>query len=235
MKESDKERTVANYFRGEWEKLRTMNLREKIAYIWEYYKLHLLIVTLLSYLLITVAVSFYTEYKAGKIVFGIGIVNDQTAGEAIEKSLASGFGEHLGLVKGKQRINVNASYSISDGKSEEQALINILMFVDASSGEIDAAICDKKVLDLFVNDPDAWLDLSTILDEITAEKLSDRFYYTKGPDEKDFPCGIYLPDQSLNTEASLSLEDPILVFLTAGKNRDYLDDLVNYLFEDELK
>jgi len=234
MKESDKERSIANFFREEWAKLRPMTLKEKASYIWEYYKVHLLIIGLSLSLIISVGVSLYTEYKAGKIVFGIGIVNDSLAGDAIAEPLATGFAEYLGLAKGKERVHVNHGYSVNKGTSEEQAFLNILMFVDASTGDMDAAICQKDVLALYASDPEAWLDIRTFLDETTLEALSGRFCYAKDAEGNEFPCGLYLPDQSLNTDLSLTLKDPILVFLSAGQNRDYFDDLVYYLFDDEL-
>lgn len=225
---------IAERFHREVEKIRPLSPKEKLAYIWEYYKIHILIIAFVLYAIISLSISIYNNNKGGEIAFGIGIVNDATSADALKEPLALGFGEYLGLVYGEQQVNVNTSYTVSDEMSDYQAMLNTIMFIDASAGDVDVVVCQKDVVDYFSPEQEAWLDIRTVLDEAIIEKLSDRLCYAKDTEGNKYPCGIYLPDATLGTESSLTLQDPILVFLTAGQHRDYLDDIVNYLFADEL-
>lgn len=225
--------SVVGFFRAEWEKIRHLSFKDKLSYIWEYYKVHILAISFLIFMVISVSVGIYNNRKGGEVVFGIGVVNDTNVSDDFSDELAANFGEYLGLTYGDQQVKVLTSYTVSDEPNEYQAVLNTVIFLDATAGDLDAVICQREVLEYFPPEQEPWLDLSTVLDAETLEALSDRIFYRKDADGKEFPCGIYLTDNTVGTEVSLTLKEPILAVIGSALHTDYMDDLVDYILETE--
>lgn len=226
--------SVVSFLRAEWEKIRPLPWKDKFSYIWEYYKVHLLIVAFVLYAFISVGVTIYNAHKGGEVVFGVGVVNDLSVPEEFSSQLAADLGEYFGLAYGDQQVNVQTNYTVSSEANEYQAILNTIIFVDASAGDVDAVICQKEVLEFFPASQEPWLDLSTVLDAGTLEALSDRLFYFEGTEGNEFPCGIRLTDKTLGTESSLTLEEPYLAFAGSAVHADYIDDFVNYILAEEV-
>lgn len=221
--------SIVNFFRTEWEKLKPMSFSDKMVYIWEYYKVHIII--FLTVLISTISIiNTVRENRAGgEVVFGVAIVND-TAGNEVADHIAAEFGEYLGLTYGEQCVQGNGGYSVGNTGMDYYEVTSILMMVDAGAGNVDVAICQENALQYFENVDDViWMDLNDIIGEEKVTELGDRIFYYKNTEGETFPCGIYLEGSPVLEDQPLTLTDPMLVFPAAAQHVEYMDDFVDYI------
>lgn len=220
---------VSEFCKTEWAKLKPMSFRDKMTYIWEYYKLHIIIGVSLIAMTISIATTIHKANAGGEVVFGVAIVNDMNGHDAADQ-MAAEFGEYLGLVYGDQCVQANGGYSVGNTGMEYAEVTSILMMVDAGAGNVDVAICQENVLQYFDNVDDVvWMDLNDIIGADRVAELGDRIFYYKNAEGESFPCGIFIKDHPVLTAHSSTLKEPMIVFPAAAQHVDYMDDFVNYI------
>ncbi|MBQ8813171.1 MAG: hypothetical protein IJZ85_01555 [Lachnospiraceae bacterium] len=221
--------SIVNFFQTEWAKLKPMSFNDKLVYIWEYYKLHIII--FLTVLISTISIiNTVRENRAGgEVVFGVAIVNDMNGNDAAEQ-LATEFGDYLGLVYGEQCVQANGGYSVGNTGMDYYEVSSILMMVDAGAGNVDVAICQENALQYFENVDDViWMDLNDIIGADRVAELGDRIFYYTNADGESFPCGIYIKDHPVLAAHSSTLKEPMVVFPAAARHVEYMDDFVDYI------
>ena len=220
---------IANFCRTEGAKMKGMTFKQKVEYIWEYYHVTIILVTIGIIAGVSLTTTIIKAHAGGEVVFGIGFVNDNIITEDDAKAAARDFGDYLGLVYGEQQVS-SSSYTVG-AEMEYGDVLSIILMVDASAGTVDAAVCQADVIEYFrETDGGAWMDLRNILSEKTLAELKDQLYYTTDYSGNTFPCGIYMGDSQLFAETSLSLTDPMIAFPIGAKHTDYMDDFVEYVF-----
>lgn len=221
--------TIIAACRREAEKLRPLTFRQKLQYIWDYYRVQIFLILFILFAGISLIKTIYKAHEGGTVVFGVGIVNNLDPDNTLVEYISSGFGEYLGLTYGKEQVSANSGYTVTWSGIEYEEITSLMLLIDASAGSVDAVICEEDVIEYFYTDDEsAWRDLRTITDEETLSALEDRLYYTTDADGVPYPCGVYLSDTHLCTETSLTLEEPILVFAVAGVHDEYMGDFLDY-------
>ncbi len=222
---------IVTALRQEKEKMRPLSFKQKLGYIWDYYRIPILIIATVVFVTVSLTSTLIKAHSGGKVVFGVGIVNDTIYGEDASESLAGGFGEYLGLVRGKQKVEANSGYRVGEYGGEYAEITSILMMVDAGAGSLDAVICQSDVIDYFdLSDDTAWTDLRTFLSEERLAEFDGQLYYTTDFTGNTYPCGIFLKDSPVLANTTLSLKDPMVAFPAGAIHTEYLDDFVDYLF-----
>ena len=220
---------VSDFCKTEWAKLKPMTFQDKMVYIWEYYKLHIIIGAVLIASTISIATTVHKARAGGEVVFGVAIVNDMNGNDAADQ-LAMEFGDYLGLVYGDQCVQANGGYSVGNTGMDYFEVASILMMVDAGAGNVDVAICQENTLKYFDTVDDViWMDLNDIIGEDRVAELGDLIFYYKSPEGEDFPCGIYIKHHPVLAAHESTLKEPMIVFPAAAQHVEYMDDFVNYI------
>jgi hypothetical protein len=142
--------------------LKSMSRKEKIEYIWDYYKLHII-----SVIVVIAVIASFIHGQLTKIDY---VVNVTIIGNAINES------------KKEEAEKKFTSLVIKEGEQRKQALIDVIttdkselsyemmqkFVVRIAAGEIDVVILDKGFFDSFVKQ-----DMFIPLESISQINLSD--------------------------------------------------------------
>lgn len=202
----------------EKEKLSKMNFKEKMAYIWEYYKAVIFGIIAVIFIIGTI-VNIHENAKYYDLV-SIAVVD--YAGLQDVSPIEEDIKEALGTGDKYEKVSIDTSYSF--GENMEDADYNTLMKFTAviAAQSMDVLICSKAVYDNYSKD-DYFLDLSTLFDEATCEKY-----------------GIQAGDTCLDISKLKKYQDMGLTYyepcyltvVVNAKNTDNAAKLIEYLEED---
>ena len=214
----------------EKEKLSKMNFKEKLAYIWEYYKAVIFGIIAVIFIIGTI-VNIHENAKYYDLV-SIAVVD--YAGLQDVSPIEEDLKEALGTGDKYEKVSIDTSYSF--GENLENADYNTLMAsakkdyestqkkpsgVNAAQS-MDVLICSQAVYDNYSKD-DYFLDLSTLFDEATCEK-----YGIKAGDT----C-LDISKLKKYQDMGLTYYEPCyLTVLVNTKNTDNAAKLIEYLEED---
>ena len=106
--------TLRQEAQEEKEKLKHMSWKDRIWYIWEYYKFHILALILAAAALWTLGGMLYRQTFTTRL--SIAIVNDQAGGASSTAGLEAGLREALGFGK-KDLIEINEGLTARFGQS----------------------------------------------------------------------------------------------------------------------
>ena len=188
----------------EKEKLSKMNFKEKLAYIWEYYKAVIFGIIAVIFIIGTI-VNIHENAKYYDLV-SIAVVD--YAGLQDVSPIEEDLKEALGTGDKYEKVSIDTSYSF--GENLENADYNTLMK------------CSQAVYDNYSKD-DYFLDLSTLFDEATCEK-----YGIKAGDT----C-LDISKLKKYQDMGLTYYEPCyLTVLVNTKNADNAAKLIEYLEED---
>lgn len=169
---------IAN-FSNEINKLRKMNSRQKLRYLWDYYKrfLYLLIIIMLA--------TFYTfdviHQRSSEIILQ-GFFSNDDYNFFDADTITKDFSEHLGLGPTQRVVFDDSLYVALDSGSD---------YVVASQGKIAGYIAAKE-LDFVVTTPELTqhysstiplMDLELFIPKDLLDSISDHIYYLDGVDQ----------------------------------------------------
>ena len=202
----------------EKEKLSKMNFKEKMAYIWEYYKAVIFGIIAVIFIIGTI-VNIHENAKYYDLV-SIAVVD--YAGLQDVSPIEEDIKEALGTGDKYEKVSIDTSYSFGEDLSgaDYNTLMKFTAVIAAQS--MDVLICSQAVYDNYSRD-DYFLDLSTLFDEATCEKY-----------------GIQAGDTCLDISKLKKYQDMGLTYyepcyltvLVNTKNADNAAKLIEYLEED---
>lgn len=213
--------------RSEREKFRSMSGKDRLWYIWAYYKFHIFGVLVAIGILWSIGGAMYQ--KSFDTVLYCMYLNNRSETELDTAPLEQGFSEYLGL-GAKQLITTESTYiSYGDDATE---------FSYASMAKITALVASKE-LDIFIGDDenmehyasmDGLSDLEAELPKETLDLVYDRLVYAAGTDGTEYACGISLAGTWFAEESHLAQDPPILSIIINSVHKDTAIALIHYIF-----
>lgn len=235
---------MTNPFKGDKEKLAKMNFRQKVDYIWTYYKFWMLI----TVVVIAVVAAFiqaqlaYNPDAMTLILCDTYCEDTQTAYDSINTD----FSEFIQLSEGdKDPISFDdtISFSINNSDYTASAMLQKLMAL-VMSGGADLMIAPESAI-VYYGAQNMYSDLSEVLPEDLFEELKEQnllFETTyvptedeieDGATEKTFYCGIRLDELDYFEDNGILLDDMACGIIVSGKHQDLALDFINMLFGRE--
>lgn len=157
----------------------TMTPKEKLAYFWDYYKVH----TIAAVIVIVFVISFINAYRSSKpTAFYAVLINADTYGDnaAAASFWNEGFMEYAGIDTEAYQANIDTPISISaDGGDQYEVASRQKMAAMMHAGDIHAIVADTETFEGYAR-LDYFYDLTAAF---TAEELApyaDLLYYTEG-------------------------------------------------------
>lgn len=211
----------------EKEKLSHMSFKDKMWYIWEYYKFHMLIGLFILFILSAVGTSIYDstiETELHCIVLNSPRSQENFGVITEEFSQAMGYGK-------KQEIYVESmvsSYGEGQGATSDYTTV-MKMSTLIAAAELDMLICDQEGFDYYGR-MDAYADLTTLLPADLLETVEDRICYAQTEDGRQVAAGIDLTDTWFAEAVDLTMETPYLCVMINSARTDTCVDLIRYIF-----
>ena len=212
--------------KSEKEKLKEMDFKGKLAYLWEYYRIHALII---------IAVVALTAYIIKIIVtpdikpeFNAVIINniiDPTTLEQYEDS----FAEWLQLDPAQHKVVLNAN--LYTGQMDYTSSQALGAFIAAS--QIDVIIAPESDFSEYVK-RGYFKKLFDALSTDVYSSLTDYFYMQQTNDDSEkSPYGIYLDSTKLFKDIKYGSDSYILGVVANCPHPDNTVEFIKYLFEKE--
>lgn len=226
----------------EKEKLRDMTLKNKILYIWDYYRVQgfitLAVLIMLGYFIYSVAV------PKPEVRLSVAMINN-TVDPTLLDDLSNQFATHLKLNEQKETVDINYSFHFNStssyAMSQRQAL-----FTYIAASEIDVIIAPKSVFSGYAYNG-YFKKLSDLIPTDLYSSLTDYFFESnQESNPKNEVYGIYLTESDFymkafgmdkeTNEAVLekyfSNSDPYVIgILTNSKHKENATEFIRYLFQ----
>ena len=213
--------------KSEREKLRSMTGKDRLWYIWAYYKFHILGVFIAIGIIWSIGAAMYQ--KSFDTALYCVYLNNRSETELDTAPLEQGFAKYLGLGE-KELITTESTY-ISYGEDATE-------FSYASMAKITALVASKE-LDIIIGDQenmehyasmDGLSDLEAELPEDTLALVRDRLIYASGADGSQYACGISLDGTWFAKESHLAQDPPILSIISNSTHKETVVALLHYIF-----
>ena len=206
-----------------------MNSKQKLQYIWDYYKLHLFLFLLI---LCMVGCLIYGKLMHKEIVLYAALVNI-SASEAFVESLDDGFLEHLNKSASKNEVRIYKNLSLTDDVSSPYyeytyaSSMKLLAAIDTE--QLDVILMDREVFDAFAQE-----EYLAYLDDLLLQKAPDLYEKLKpsliaGTDLDSHCMGIDLSQSPIVQKAGFT--DTVYLGIIANSPRtDMAVSYISYLF-----
>ena len=197
--------TLKNEAREEQAKLKKMSFRDKLWYIWEYYKIHMLIGCVILFFLYALGTIFYQKSFTTQLFFIV--MNDRSGSEADYEGLANEFKTRMGYGK-KDKVEVDSSLYISFEESTSQLDYASLAKVTAivASKDLDVLISDSPAVEHYASNG-AFLNLEEVLPADLWDMVKDDVYMAKDENGNSFPAAISLDDSYFHEKTGTQMEE----------------------------
>ena len=157
----------------------TMTPREKLAYFWDYYKVH----TIAAVIVVVFVISFINSYRSNKpFAFYAILLNADTSGDHAVTAAAwdEAFMEYAGIDPEAYQVNIDTSVSISaDGGSQYDVANRQKMAAMMQAGDIHAIVADTETFEGYAR-LEYFYDLNTVFTKEELAPYADLLYYTDG-------------------------------------------------------
>lgn len=210
--------SVAEEIRQEQKKaLSTMSRKEKLAYFWDYYKIHVLV----AVALIAVAASFIHQYVTNKDYgFYAALINTSPAGpgQDLTSKWAAEFQEYAQIDPGQYQVYIDTSFALSDEMASQYSMANQQKLIAMLQiGTISAITAETETFERYAQ-AEMFCPLEDILSAEEVEKYRPYFYYTDAAtfeqDEADNDNTAVMKDSSsltINHRDPSDMDAPVAV------------------------
>ncbi len=157
----------------------TMTPKEKLAYFWDYYKIH----TIAVIAVIVFVVSLVNSYRSSKpTAFYAVMLNADTYEDNAAAAAAwnEGFMEYAGIDPEAYQVNIDTSVALSaDGGDQYEVANRQKMAAMMHAGDIHAIVADTETFEGYAR-LEYFYDLSAAFTEEELSPYADLLYYTDG-------------------------------------------------------
>ncbi|MCR5355876.1 MAG: hypothetical protein K6E63_00580 [Lachnospiraceae bacterium] len=225
-------------------KLKDMPFKKKAAYIWEYYRFHIIaVIAAIVFICI-----FIRDWRINKrpVYLDVVILNSDIAyGE--DNPIEDDYIRYAGVDTSAYNISFDAGFLISENGTDQMTVANMqkLMALFAA-GSIDVVLGPDSLVDSY-GELSAYMDMSDVLPEDLKQQLIDKgyeVYYSTVYEEDEkgvlkpvvtFPAGFYLDDCEYLDKLSVFATQkaagkrPVFAFASCCTNTDNAVKLLKML------
>jgi len=213
------------------EMIQGMTFREKVEYLWEYYRWTLLVAAF-GVIVIAMVVTGVVNSQI-KILYSGAAVNvpiSQT-GEAF---LTDSWGEKLGAGKKEEVRLFSTSFedlqTTSDAQVSAAAAMQVVLMITA--GDYDYVIMDEVALDFYKNHP-VFSSLDSMFSAEILDEYKNRVFCHETEETGEFPLAIDITDSGF-ARAYVAPNTKVYIAFPGNTGRTEInDDFLEYLMKQE--
>ncbi|GLC83187.1 hypothetical protein [Lacrimispora brassicae] len=226
------DKTLKDTLHEEGHKLKNMSAKDKFWYIWEYYKIPIIIVIVAVALIFSIGSAVYNNRF--ETALSCVILNSSPAGEAdsVDDYFNQGFRQFIDL---KEDVKIDVDYSMSPTFDES----SMNEFTYAQLAKITAMISSKG-LDVMIGKPDTmdhfgemggFVDLKELLPADLYDKMKENLYFiTDQETGEKIACGLLISGTDFSGKTGLIIDDPVLAVMSNSTHTDTALELIRYVF-----
>ncbi|HCD42160.1 MAG TPA: hypothetical protein DEQ64_00125 [Lachnoclostridium sp.] len=226
------DKNLKDSLREERDKLKNMSLKDRLWYIWEYYKIPIIIAVVAVVFISSIGSAVYNNRF--ETALSCVIINSSPTGEtdSVDDYFNQGFRQYIDL-KEDAKIDVDYSMSLTFDESSMNE------FTYAQMAKITAMISSKS-LDVMIGKPDTidhfgemggFVDLKELLPADVYDKAKENFYFVTNQETGEkAACGILIGNTDFCKKTGLIIDDPILAVMSNSTHTDTAVELIRYVF-----
>ncbi len=221
-----KKSIIKSFLLGEVEKLKGMSDRDRLWYIWEYYKYFIIIGVLVLSCLISVAVSLLDP---SSVYLNTVMLNLPTASKEAPLPLTDEF--HVSMALGKHdKVNAEDFYiNFTDQYTEHDYQAVQRLFTLMGAREVDILLTRQEELDALASEV-AFANLESILPKDLRDQLQARIVYlTPEEGEAPYPAGINISDTQFVKACGYISQSVIFTMINNTKNPEHCIAMLEYI------
>lgn len=225
--------TLKERMREEAAKLKEMPPKDKLWYIWEYYKFPIIGVVLAVFLIGSIGSAMYNNRFDSALTCVVLNSRYDPDHLSVDQYFNEGFREFIALDPTfKIDVDYSMSPSFDDSSMNEYGYAELAKLTAMiSSRELDVMIGKPDVIDHY-GEMGGFLDLTEVLPTDLYEQIKDSLYTVKNVETgQDVICGIRIGDTSFGEKTGLILEDPVLTLMSNSEHTDTAIQLIRYIFQ----
>lgn len=207
------------------EKLKTMNRKEKVAFIVEYYGINIVVATVLICVVIGLAVHFVCKKENVLSIYAVNTAQGDCPGD--ETEFYVDFLKRNGIDPDKVDISISANLSVSADAQDSASQTNIQMIqARLMANSVDVFFAPE---DFFtsIGEFEYLADLKDYLPADVLEEYKDDLVYIKGLDSgKTYPVGIRLKNNKWVKKTGWYKDEVVVGIADNAKDGDLATALV---------
>lgn len=216
--------------RQERAKLKEMSFQDKLWYIWEYYKIHMLLGCIALFFLYILGTIFYQKSFTTQLFYVV--MNDRYASFSDYEGMSEGFKARMEYGN-KDRVETDTSLYIDFGHSSSELDYASLAKITAivASQDLDLMITNADAIDHYAAN-DGLLDLETVLPADLWELVKKDIY--KAPDSSGAPfsAAVNLENSNFHEKAGTQMEEAYFCLISNSRRTDTAIEFLRYLYEE---
>lgn len=219
----------------------TMSFKEKLAYFWDYYKVH----TIVAIALIVFVISFIISYRSNKpIAFYAVLMNAATTEENRDTSVmfADEFQKYAEIDPESYQVYFDTSIAITDEGNTQYDMANRQkMAAMMQIGDIHAIVADTETFESYASQENFYV-LTDVFSEEELAPYADHFYYTDAASFGE-DSGITLEEmeaaqaevyaKNIDHSDPSAMKEPVAVGIRIPKTGNKIADAGYYAYLDE--
>ena len=175
-------------------KMKDMTPKQKWSYFWEYYKIHVLVICLILFFLITLARDIMNSKDT---VFYTAVINADT--ETLTEDVTARWNEDLEEIlqinTKKEEVFFDTGFTLSNDRDSQYDYTTLQkLMVMAGSQSLDAVVANTGVFEFYAQSS-FFIPMEELLTPEQYEKLQPYFYYTDFATISDDDANIEMAEQ----------------------------------------
>ena len=231
MYKMDDEKSLKKALKEEKGKLKDMSFKDKLWYIGEYYKFHIIFVIVAVIIIVSVITTVRENSKDE--ILNVVILNENVTLDT--DALKEDFGQFIGFDSNSQRMFFDSSmYLNPDGSiTDESAMAYQAKLVAmVAAKQLDVMIAPESLINMYSRDM-GFMDLEEALPDELFQKLTDedRIITAKDADGNTYAAAIDIGGTRITETAGFSNEHPYFSILINSGNLETVLQFLTYAFE----
>lgn len=231
--------------KSEWKKIKHLTFKEKLEYIWGYYKWPICIITALAILMVLLWPSFI-EGQKDTIIRG-AMINKFELFVTNTNYFADTYSEFRNLNEEKENVELQTTLYIDSVNYQKETLQTYQnLMAQIITKELDFITADQETLETYNKTTDVFFDLRDCLPADLYERLEaegrivwiHRFFDGEQIEElieseETYPLLIDISDTHITKGMRMSDTELMVAFITNSQNVDEYPYFIEYLLDYE--
>lgn len=214
----------------ELKKLKGMSLKDRLWYIWAYYKFHMVVLAFAVMLLSVIATSVYRQTLTTRLA--VAVINNRSLETENMELFETRLREILSCGK-KDILEINNGLYLDPGKDASQLGYATMAKITAlvASKALDVVIADKEVIDYYEKSG-MFYDLTELLTPEQLAAAGDRLTASTAPDGSQAMISLCVQDTWLTKEAHIDMEPTYLAVVISSPRTEAAVQLIMSLLQE---
>lgn len=215
---------LSDEIKVEQKKVRDMTFSGKIKYIWDYYKIHIIVA-----IVVIAALSFFIRdwIRSSRPVYLNAEFMNTVLSYDGDSDITSDFLEYAGVDSEKYNCAIETALNLQPGAGDQMTMASQQKILGLfSAGEIDVMAAPLEVMEFYAPEG-AFADLRDLMTQEEIDALEQKGYpiYHATCEGKTYPAGFYIINspylQKISEHGTFIPEsEPVFAFTSCIKNTD---------------